>query len=233
MNDYLAKPVRQAALKAMLDEYLNKTKAAQQVITAEPVTGPTPGDRANQGAASKPSKPASTNEKSKDDEAGAPKAKERNGVNGTTKKDTNQEAEEPSSEETATESTAKAEAQTPSKSKRRRIPIKGSTRRPSSTADEKTANGESSTNGTEHIDRSKASSPPSGVKEQALLGKVSTDVISSPENGPTKEEIDGMLSKTITRHKCEPQNGQGVEKESSPAKTSDQSLKGEGVNGAR
>lgn len=47
MNDYLAKPVRQNVLKAMLDDYLNNTKAAVRAAEkggAETVT--TPDDQA-------------------------------------------------------------------------------------------------------------------------------------------------------------------------------------------
>ncbi len=57
MNDYLAKPVRQTALKAMLDQYLNDTKAAIQAAAAvaDESTSPNiagkqpnnPGDKAN------------------------------------------------------------------------------------------------------------------------------------------------------------------------------------------
>ena len=57
MNDYLAKPVRQTALKGMLDQYLNDTKAAIEAAAqaAEEATSPniagkqatTPGDKAN------------------------------------------------------------------------------------------------------------------------------------------------------------------------------------------
>ncbi|KIX03037.1 uncharacterized protein Z518_06587 [Rhinocladiella mackenziei CBS 650.93] len=47
MNDYLAKPVRQTALKAMLDEYLTNTKLATDAATKNPDATMTPGDKAN------------------------------------------------------------------------------------------------------------------------------------------------------------------------------------------
>ncbi|KAJ9619085.1 uncharacterized protein PV06_02509 [Exophiala oligosperma] len=46
MNDYLAKPVRQTALKAMIDEYLNNTKLAADVAT-NGSTSMTPRDKLN------------------------------------------------------------------------------------------------------------------------------------------------------------------------------------------
>lgn len=47
MNDYLAKPVRQTALKAMLDEYLNNTKLASDAATKSLDAKVTPGDKVN------------------------------------------------------------------------------------------------------------------------------------------------------------------------------------------
>ncbi|EXJ87783.1 hypothetical protein A1O1_04710 [Capronia coronata CBS 617.96] len=49
MNDYLAKPVRQTALKSMLDEYLQNTKLATDAATANTPPGSkvTPGDKVN------------------------------------------------------------------------------------------------------------------------------------------------------------------------------------------
>jgi len=50
MNDYLAKPVRQTALKSMLDEYLNDTKAAVDAalkVSSPPSSTTTPGDVVN------------------------------------------------------------------------------------------------------------------------------------------------------------------------------------------
>lgn len=47
MNDYLAKPVRQNVLKAMLDEYFNNTKAAIRAAEKGVETVTTPGDKAN------------------------------------------------------------------------------------------------------------------------------------------------------------------------------------------
>jgi CheY-like chemotaxis protein len=57
MNDYLAKPVRQTALKAMLDDYLNNPKLA---ATNGSPTVTTPGDKANGPLGEDASKPAET-----------------------------------------------------------------------------------------------------------------------------------------------------------------------------
>lgn len=54
MNDYLAKPVRQNVLKAMLDEYLNNTRAALDAAKKEPETVQTLGDTASGVVSSKP-----------------------------------------------------------------------------------------------------------------------------------------------------------------------------------
>ncbi|KIV94754.1 hypothetical protein PV10_02487 [Exophiala mesophila] len=54
MNDYLAKPVRQNVLKAMLDEYLNNTKAALEAAKKDSETIQTPGDKASGMVSSKP-----------------------------------------------------------------------------------------------------------------------------------------------------------------------------------
>ena len=53
MNDYLAKPVRQTALKSMLDEYLNNTKAAVANATKDLDIRP-PGDTVNGAISSAP-----------------------------------------------------------------------------------------------------------------------------------------------------------------------------------
>lgn len=200
MNDYLAKPVRQAALKAMLDEYLNNTKSAQQVISATPTSQPTPGDKVNQETARVPNKAAATVVNGEKKEADTTTAKAPNGVKGAGKQK-DEEAKESSSEGTATESSATPVEHTPAKPRRKRIPIKGSTRKMSSSSESKKPNGEAPADGTKDPDRTDSSSPPSGVVEQDLLGKISTDVLSSPDNGPTKEELDGMLSRTVTRQK--------------------------------
>ncbi|EXJ82995.1 hypothetical protein A1O3_06812 [Capronia epimyces CBS 606.96] len=47
MNDYLAKPVRQTALKAMLDEYLNNTRLATDAANQSVDSKVTPGDKVN------------------------------------------------------------------------------------------------------------------------------------------------------------------------------------------
>ncbi|KAL2427946.1 Peroxide stress-activated histidine kinase mak3 [Exophiala dermatitidis] len=47
MNDYLAKPVRQTALKAMLDEYLNNTQLAAEAAKKNLASKVTPGDKVN------------------------------------------------------------------------------------------------------------------------------------------------------------------------------------------
>ncbi|EXJ67505.1 uncharacterized protein A1O5_09518 [Cladophialophora psammophila CBS 110553] len=62
MNDYLAKPVRQTALKAMLDEYLQRTKVATDNSAKSPESNPTPGDGVS-GSAESGSKPPSLSAK--------------------------------------------------------------------------------------------------------------------------------------------------------------------------
>ena len=47
MNDYLAKPVRQAALKAMLDEYIRSGKTATEASAKDPSDAAVAGDKVN------------------------------------------------------------------------------------------------------------------------------------------------------------------------------------------
>lgn len=193
MNDYLAKPVRQAALKAMLDEYLNNTRSAQQVIAAQPASEPTPGDKANQETAKAPNKPATTiaDGEKKEEEKPSPE-----GQNGTSpaSKSKDKEAQEPSPDGPLAESVTKPSEQSPVKPKRKRIALKGSTRNKESDGTSRTTT-KPSTNGSEMPDIQASSSPPSGVVEKDLIGKISTDVLASPENGTSKDKIDNMLSR--------------------------------------
>lgn len=154
----------------------------------------------NQKAAKSPSKPAPTVANGEKKEAATSTTEDNNGVNGTGKhSEKGEDAQEQSSEETATESSGTPKAQTSAQSKRKRIPIKGSTRRKSSSEETGAITGESSKLGGDDIGRTRTSSPPSGVKEQELTGKMSTDMISPSEKGPSKEELDGMLSRTISK----------------------------------
>ncbi|KAK5084514.1 Chk1 protein kinase [Lithohypha guttulata] len=184
MNDYLAKPVRQVALKAMLDEYLGNTRTVQQVGSE------TPGDRVNMQTAKAPVKATTPVLEKPAEEAGLGlqiEKGEKSMVDG------DRDAASRPALPLNRESTNSTEQAQPAKPKKKRIPLKGSARNKSSE--------EQKTDGTQPAASSKpgqvrGTSPPSGVKEQEILGKTSTDILSPPANGPSREEIENKLAET-------------------------------------
>lgn len=204
MNDYLAKPVRQTALKEMLDEYLNNTRAARHVITPgmgsnEDLTKETPGERQNKETAKVPVKaitPITTPlvEKSAA-EVGLGSQVEKAGKN-MVDGDANTEKPAPTD----------AEPPTP-KAKKKRIALKGSAR---NTSSETSINGHrpgiSEANSQDSTGTIRKASPPSGVKEQQVLGKVSTEFA----NGTNREAVETQLAKTGSE---QARNGSAVQEE--------------------
>lgn len=197
MNDYLAKPVRQAALQAMLDEYLNNSKPAQQVFAAGSSTGPTPvpllRDKVNKEMLDKSVLKIVNGAK---DEGENKTLNVGKAVNGTSK-DNAVAPDEQSGRDKAVEAPA-------AKPNWKRITLKGSTRnKPPSEEKATTAtNGGKSSKSNEVADVDREPSPPSGKQETDLLGRISTDVLSSPENGPLKEGIEDTLSRIGTQQTC-------------------------------
>lgn len=205
MNDYLAKPVRQTALKEMLDEYLNNTKSAQHAISAIASSMPTPGDKVNKETAKVPIKATTPAKESTERESGltsSPDTKTDNKINGvgSSAQRTGDEKPSPSDGEKPSQN---GESSQPAKPKKKRIAIKGSTRN-KPISEESKGNGETTPpalNPDQNKGDSRTTSPPSGVKEQQILGKVSTDTISPSLNGYSKEDIENELAKTTSEQR--------------------------------
>jgi len=200
MNDYLAKLVRQTALKAMLDEYLSNTKP----VFSPSAAVPTPSDVANR-------------ENLKISEVS------NTPVNGTTEaassspglgsKDDTTPDQQPRSIDAPSQITTldrpaerTEEQAAAAKPKKRRIALKGSSRnKPSS--EEQNISTTSTANGTltpsiHGVNGEKSSpSPPSGIQETNLFGKVSTEILSPPASGPSKEEAEKELSNTVSEQR--------------------------------
>jgi signal transduction histidine kinase/CheY-like chemotaxis protein len=167
MNDYLAKPVRQTALKSMLDEYLTNTKAAiEQGAVGKPVNGitdslqPTASAETlsglSTGAASAPSNKANSN--------GVPPTTTPSTSSPLTKTTSRQEVPEQLPDEGL-----KAVNGVETRSPTGRRPIKKLLRGSSHTTTPQLSD-------VGNISASpRTTSPPSGKKETDLLGKVSTD----------------------------------------------------------
>lgn len=209
MNDYLAKPVRQTALKEMLNEYLTNTRSAQHAISSLSNTVPTPGDKVNKETAKVPIKATTPAKESTEREKGLsskPSASSdstagKDGSTAKTSRDRNPSPSAPTNGEKSTREAEQSLSTKPANEKNRTV--NGST--PTETASEKNkVNGEivaPTLNPDQKQGDSRTTSPPSGVKEQLILGKVSRDVISPPENGPTKEEIENQLAKTTSEQR--------------------------------
>lgn len=198
MNDYLAKPVRQAALKEMLDEYLNNTRAAQHIISPDNISlanGSTesPGEKVNKETAKAPVKATTPIVEKPAEEVGLGSQVEKAGrimADGEAPKERSTERPKPAPVQ---------EAPTP-KAKKKRIPLKGSARNKS--LEESHVNGHRpstpETNSQDSDATMRTTSPPSGVREQQVLGKLSTEVVSPPANGLSREKIEKELAKTVT-----------------------------------
>ena len=210
MNDYLAKPVRQTALKAMLDEYLNKSRSAQNVIAAAPSADvSTPGDKANKEASKVPEKSTLPINGSKETVTSTTESGAKEGTVPTEAK-----PEHLPSNGTAVDKPAdSAEQSEAPKPKKKRIPLKGSSRSKTSSEGQSTStqstttgatNGTLSPPATESQSVTGAelsSSPPSGILETNLLGKVSTEVLSPPASGPSKEDIENELKNSVSEQR--------------------------------
>ncbi|KAJ9654108.1 Chk1 protein kinase [Neophaeococcomyces mojaviensis] len=186
MNDYLAKPVRQTALKVMLDEYLNSTKVVQTPVSARQETASTPDDEMHNHDGEAPDKTSRLAAKDKRTEAaGKSEIKERpNGPSVTSS------VEDKGGNETGT-------AVVTPKPKKKRIPLKGSARNKPDSDDKCTSTtANSDPDGRQSNNERRASSPPSGKKETDLLGHISKDTIPPPDDAADRQLIERQLLKT-------------------------------------
>ena len=214
MNDYLAKPVRQAALKEMLDEYIQNTRSAQLVMQSEHGERPTPGEKVNMETMKGPIKTTPVAEKT---EAESLKLKVDTSnntnrpppqTNGSNNKEDQIKSPVPSIIVSPTEGDNNAPLNKP---KKKRIPLKGSKRSaPENGAQASNAqsNGAADNNGTDE----QAHSPPSGVMETQITGKVSTEVVSPDETVAKREKLEKLL-KTTTSEQIRNQSVEEKEKE--------------------
>lgn len=218
MNDYLAKPVRQAALKEMLDEYLNRTRAAQHAISAESNDVATPGDRVNMEAAKAPIKAVTPTRENSQAETGlsvdTSQAQKEGNSNGNGEETNGVTSPIPSIIVSPTESNDPALV----KPRKKRIPLKGSKKHVSNGTQDsavQTNGGAAPASGpNQKEDEKRPHSPPSGVVETEVLGKVSTEIVSPKENVPSKEEIESLLAKTAS------EQARNADEEKSPSSSS-------------
>lgn len=217
MNDYLAKPVRQAALKEMLDEYLNSKRVPQNVVSPKSGDKASPDDEVNKEAAEVPSKSVKSAAESKEIEG--------LGLSINTSHEDNLSKETgdqtngvispiPSIIVSPTESNDIS----PAKPRKKRVPLKGSKRNaPENGTQTSTSQTDGdnppSLNPNQKEGDKRTNSPPSGVKETQDQGKVSTEVVSPKENGANKGEMETLLSKTPSE-----QNRNADEKKKSATK---------------
>lgn len=206
MNDYLAKPVRQTALKEMLDEYLNNTRSAQYAASPADNGIETPGDKANKETAKVPVKAHTPLLEKPEGEGGLTAPVERRMSEtpiATLQKNGQKPDATPVTPPTGkTNSAESGEQNQPAKPKKKRIALKGSAR--NKPPEESKSNGEvkpPSLNPDQTKRDASSQSPPSGVKEQVLLGKISTEVVSPPTNGPTKDDIETKLAETASEQR--------------------------------
>ena len=204
MNDYLAKPVRQTALKAMLDEYLNNSRSAQQAISVSPNRAMSiPGDKVNRETSKVPEKRTLPINGSRETAMSVP---ESDTDNKTSSEQVRSSKAPPHTASTGNPAETSEEPAAP-KPKKKRIPLKGSSRNKplsdeQSTPTTSTANGHLSpptSQGTNGLNASP--SPPSGILETNLLGKVSTEILSPPESGPSKEEMESELKNSASEQR--------------------------------
>jgi len=195
MNDYLAKPVRQTALKAMLDEYLNNSRSAQVALSVSPNrVMSTPGDKVNRETSKFPDKSTLPINGSRESAISALESDTESKT--ASEQATSKAPSRPPTIDNPAETTQQA---TPLKPRKKRIPLKGSSRSKQS-SDERNTPSTSTTNDRLSPPRSQdtnglksSSSPPSGILETDLLGKVSTEILSPPESGPSKGQMENEM----------------------------------------
>ncbi|KAK5955211.1 Chk1 protein kinase [Knufia fluminis] len=223
MNDYLAKPVRQTALKAMLDEYLNNSRSAQHVTSVSSSAAvPTPGDKANKENEKVPDKSTTPVNGPKATDVSIPRSESPEEITPKQTKPTDSQTESPD------------EPPTP-KPKKKRIPLKGSSRnKPSSDEQNTPTTGTTTANGAlkslmpPTLDGPKSTpSPPSGIKETDLLGKVSNEILSPPAGGPTKEEMEAELAKTASEQRRNDSMSSAMKDGEGKSKIDEQKKRGE------